>query len=360
MEKNISNRNYGVDLLRIFSMFLVLVLHILGQGGILSIAKGYNYYTSWFMEILAYPAVNCYGLISGYVGYSDEKTEYNYYKYIPIWIQGVSYSFGITLIAFILKPELIGKRTLLYSLFPITTNHYWYLSSYTALFFAIPWINKLIKNCDKKELKNLILIIFLLFSIFGTVSNYFSDTFKLNNGYSFLWLMCLYIIGAYLKKFEILKNIKISLSILIIILSSIITWINAVFIPKEYIGVSLISYISPTIILLAISYLNLFSKLQIDKKFFKIIKFVTPTVFAVYLIHVQGIIWEYIIKNKFIFIAKYSPLILILKVIFFSFLIFLICLIIEIIRKYIFDRLKIEKICKNLIKFIVEKVANFL
>ena len=30
------NRNLGIDLLRIVSMFMIVLLHVLGQGGILS------------------------------------------------------------------------------------------------------------------------------------------------------------------------------------------------------------------------------------------------------------------------------------------------------------------------------------
>ena len=63
-------RNYGIDLFRIVSMFMVVVLHVLGQGGILdgTIGVAGNYETAWFLETAAYGAVNCYALISGYVG----------------------------------------------------------------------------------------------------------------------------------------------------------------------------------------------------------------------------------------------------------------------------------------------------
>ena len=70
MEK-IIKRNYGIDALRLISMFMVVVLHVLGQGGVLKAAKNGQYIISWLLEIIAYCAVNCYAIISGYVGYSD-------------------------------------------------------------------------------------------------------------------------------------------------------------------------------------------------------------------------------------------------------------------------------------------------
>ena len=68
------SRNYGIDLLRIISMLGVVFLHVLGHGGILSLdLSPVKFSMVWFIEILAYPAVNCFVLISGYIGYKEEK-----------------------------------------------------------------------------------------------------------------------------------------------------------------------------------------------------------------------------------------------------------------------------------------------
>ena len=63
-----TERNYGIDLFRIVSMIMVLVLHVLGQGhAIYAEVFSANFYTGWFLETAAYGAVNCFGLISGYL-----------------------------------------------------------------------------------------------------------------------------------------------------------------------------------------------------------------------------------------------------------------------------------------------------
>ena len=63
-------RNYGIDLLRVLATYMVLVLHVMGQGGIVWTIDGSsnNYIVAWLLELLAFCAVNCYALISGYVG----------------------------------------------------------------------------------------------------------------------------------------------------------------------------------------------------------------------------------------------------------------------------------------------------
>ena len=148
-------RNYGIDSLRLIAMFMVVLLHVLGQGGILSATKGFKNAEVWFWEISAYCAVDCYAIISGFVGYSEIEKKYPYEKFLKFWLQVFTYSFGITLIMFLIKPELVGIKELFLSIFPIASKQYWYASSYAALFFLIPWINKLVRSCSKKEISSI-------------------------------------------------------------------------------------------------------------------------------------------------------------------------------------------------------------
>lgn len=204
-------RNYGIDFLKIVSMFLIIVLHILGQGGILNHSEGLNHYVSMFIQVIALPSVNCYALITGYLWYSDSDRPFNFEKYILMWVQVFTYTFMLTFLVYLLYPNIIGIRLLLYSLFPVFTKNYWYFSAYTVLFLFIPYINKIIRNLNEKESQKIIIAIFFIFSFYGTFSAKF-DPFTLNRGYSFLWLLFLYIIGALFKKYSILEKIKISLS----------------------------------------------------------------------------------------------------------------------------------------------------
>ena len=85
---NKEKRNYGIDFLRIYSMFLVVLLHSLGQGGLLqnlSITdKQYSFV--WLLEIFAYCAVNIFGLISGYVSYRDKETKIKFSNYLELFL----------------------------------------------------------------------------------------------------------------------------------------------------------------------------------------------------------------------------------------------------------------------------------
>ena len=77
--KKRSKRNYGIDLLRMVAMYMVIILHVMYQGGILGNLSGNTEYAvSWFIETVAYCAVDCYAIVSGYVGYREEEKPYNY------------------------------------------------------------------------------------------------------------------------------------------------------------------------------------------------------------------------------------------------------------------------------------------
>jgi len=60
-------RNYGIDLLRLVLMYMVCMLHTLGQGGILGVCQAgtVEYKAFWFLEILSYCAVDGFAIIRG-------------------------------------------------------------------------------------------------------------------------------------------------------------------------------------------------------------------------------------------------------------------------------------------------------
>ena len=65
-------RNYGIDLLRMVAMVFVVVLHIVGIGGIITGSEllSPQFLTAQLLRIAMLCAVNCYALISGFVGWN--------------------------------------------------------------------------------------------------------------------------------------------------------------------------------------------------------------------------------------------------------------------------------------------------
>lgn len=360
MNKLVNKRNYGIDLLRIISMLYVVILHTLGQGGILASAqpKSMQFYTSWFFEIWAMCAVNIFAIISGYVGYRDKEKKHNYTTYIITWLQVVFYGVIVLLVYKLIMPDVIGLNDLKDMFFPVSKNLYWYFTAYTALFFVMPLLNAGIRASSDKVLKQLFLSIIVLFSIFDNIFNVFGTS----AGYSFIWILLLYYIGAIIKKCNISERLNKRICILGIILLSLISWAWAMFgidiNAKAFIIAknNIYAYTSPTIVCIAILYVIAFSKIKFSTYLEKIIAFFAPGAFAVYILNNHRCIWNYLMAGRFAYLGNQSTIKMLGVTLIFSFVFVIMSLLIDRVRILIFKLLHI----KEIIEFIIKKLSCFL
>ena len=357
-----SGRNYGIDLLRLVSMCMIIILHILGQGGVIQGCKKYSfsYYIAWLMETFAYCSVNVFAQISGYV---MVKSKIAQSKIIILWLNVFYYSTIITLlykyIPFLSKLKPISRYDMVLAiLLPISSRRYWYFSSYFGMYFFIPFMNKLIHSLEQKEMKNLCLTIIILFTIVNILAPKYCDPFRLNFGYSSIWLISLYFIGAYLKLYPIKLSNKMLL--LFYLLSIIIPWVFKLkfiseFLPKFYYDDSLfIQFNSPFILINSIIIVIFFSNLKIKNKIFKkFIEITSPLSFSVYLIHTNLLVFQSYSKY-FQFLTEKNTFLMILMVLAYSLGILFSCLIIDLIRFHLFQLFNIHEIPNKVKKLIIK------
>lgn len=342
-------RHIGIDLLRILSMFLVLVLHIIGQGGILAglDVSSLRFKAVWFLEIAAYCSVNCYALVTGYVSV-DAKFKYS--RIIALWFQVFFYTMLITLVFKIFMPGALWEGLLTAALLPVTKVQYWYFTAYFGMFFFIPYFNKLIYAIDKAQFKILITSFVILFSVLPTLFQ--ADLFSISSGYSMLWLVLLYFIGAYFKLYGTNGRGRRYFAAFAFFVA--LTWFTKFFpFALPYNRNMFISYTSPLIVGSAVS-LFLFC-LQI-KKAGKIaafiIKILNPASFGVYLIHTHPLVWMLILRGAFSRFTSFNTLELALLVLFSSAAIYLACSLVDIIRVQIFKLIRITAFSEMLERLI--------
>ena len=135
-----NEKNYGIDALRILSMFMVTILHVLTQGGILNASGRFTsqYEVVWLLQTMAFCAVNVYALISGYVWV---YAKYRYRNLMELWLQVFFYTVSITILFRLLCSSSVSALDWIKAIFPVMFNQYWYFSSYVALFIFIPLLN---------------------------------------------------------------------------------------------------------------------------------------------------------------------------------------------------------------------------
>ena len=340
-------RNYGIDLLRMVAMFMVGILHTLGQGGV--IARAYagtaQYTIAWFLELAAFGAVNLYALISGYVGINSKFRASNL---AVLWLQVFLYSFGIAVLTAIVKPEICSGADLIEYAFPVITKKYWYFSAYVCLFLFMPLLNAGVNALEKKPLRRVVIAMFLVFSIVASIGREATyDTFILVAGYSGLWLMILYVIGGYIRKYGMWEKVPQPALLAIYLGCTVLSYLFKRYLPGTKFPAS---YISPLVLLGSIALLLFFSRLRCGNIAKKIIALFAPAAFGVYIIHVHPLIWEHIMKDRFAFVAKMHPLVMWLVVLLCAFAIYLVCSLIDLLRHLIFKLLRIKQGCQALEK----------
>ncbi len=345
-----NDRNYGIDLLRILSMMGIIILHVLGHGGILDNLDflSVKYAILWFVEISVFCAVNCYCLISGYVGYGKK---FNGGNLLYLCIQACFYTVVITLLFLFWGDcnDNIGFSMIVEAAFPFAFNVYWYFSAYFSMFFFVPFLNYLLENLEVVQCKKLIYTILIVYSIIPTIFN--NDMGNIDDGYSALWLAFMYLIGGYIKKCNIAG--KKSQYVWGYIMCVIITWLGkfSIEIISNYIwgephgGALLISNTSPTIIFAAIFLLLIFSRLHIKKSMIKVIRFFAPLTFGIYLIHEEPLIRTRFIENAFIDYVKCNVIQCVVGVFFTSICIFIFCSLIDKLRLLFFEKVGIKEKC---------------
>lgn len=341
--ENCNGRNIGIDMLRLVCMFFVVVLHVLGHGGVLESAEAGVKALCWFIEIGVFCAVNCFLMITGFVSYSETEKGYNYERILSTWTQVVFYSLSITLISYLLNYYPLRPSGIVQAMIPIATNRYWFFNVYFGVVILGPWLNRLIHRLSEREATELIVVAFVVFSCYSTISRQFSDAFNLQNGYSFVWGIFMYTIGSWMKKCAIPEKIGRKLLIVIAGLCLIVTWITAMLVPKEFGGMLLASYISPTIVLTAFAYLAVFSKIKVGKAMETIIRHFSSATFGVYLIHDHPFVRDCLLHDSFAWIASIDIWLIPLAVFGVSLLLYCACLLVEKTRSQLFDVLRINR-----------------
>lgn len=258
------SRHHGIDLVRIVANILIINHHIIYHGGPLfkspKNSKELKFFV--FLNIICCSGVDIYGMISGFVGFHIHKYSNLFY----ILITTCFYSYGI---AYFLKNYYLKLRVvnLNHYLYPVFVTDYWYVTAYFCMYFFLPILNKGIQSIEKKDMKYFIIVLFLMFSCLREIKNYTQkfnfDMYKLSEGFTYTWLIILYLYGGYFGKFKtfIVKN-KVFFylkNVLIIILFAYIRTKIILYKFKKINKLTMtVDYVAPASVMVAIGFINIF------------------------------------------------------------------------------------------------------
>ena len=303
-------RNVGVELLRVVSMMMVVMIHILGHGGVYVNAEalGVNYQIAWYLEVCGYCAVDCYALISGF---ANIKSNFKWRRLLMLWLEVVTLNAFFTVLAALIPAyaanaaHAINTDNWLRVFFPLAKKEYWYFNAYVLMFPFLPILNQGILSLGKKRHLAVMLSLLALATGFRLVTG--TDQFALGGGYSCLWLMILYVVGAYFRLYGAPKWAKPFVTLPAFFLSAFVAWEwklraerqfatgllekDSVFYEnREY----LISYLSPCMVVMAIALLLFFMQIRVERKGARtVITALGKASFGVFVLHVGSAFWDF-------------------------------------------------------------------
>lgn len=334
-------RSYGLDLLRIAATVMVITLHLLGAGGVLTTLTpgGVRYVSAWGLEVAASCAVNCYGLLSGYVGYGKSHGRK---KLAILWLQvfltSVTLSWGV---GFFFQGSLTWKE-LLYPAMPVLTVQYWYFTAYFALYLLMPYLDRMLAGLDGRQTRDLAVLLALLFSALPLLSP--DDLFATHAGYSFLWLAVLYLLGASVRRYEPKERpiwqyalgygVCMALALAGKLGGDVL---SSRYFPNHALGDKAMSYTSSAILLGSLLLLLLFRQVRAQgRRTRALITFFAPLSFGVYIIHTSPKVWQYLLMNRMAWAAQLPAPLLLLAVAGVALAVFLVCALLDFLRLSLF------------------------
>ncbi len=212
----------------------------------------------------------------------------------------------------------------------------WFVVIYCILYLLIPYINKLINALTKKQFEILLLINIIFFYVFST----FSTVTIQDGGYGIINFVNLYMIGSYIKIYKDGKVHK-CLSIIVYLVCTLITTICSLYITRCWLYNTIINLIS------SIALFELFKSINLKNN--KLINKLSTYTFSIYIIHENAFLVPILYRKIFSSDQYWNSNYMILNLIVCTVGIYVICILIEFIRRLLFKKIIDDKI--NNIKY---------
>ncbi len=344
------NRQAGLDRLRILSAWFVVCIHLFALLGDLAGSTGISLFVNAFVYALVFCAVNCFGLLSGWLGYREEGNSLRLKPLVLLWLQFVFYR-----VFFLLLPSLLGiaEVSLADVFLPVTRRVNWYMTAYFEMMLLAPGLNLIVRHVSR-GVNAVICLALLALTVISTALRAVMDCdpFLLCEGYNWMWLAALYFWGASLRKHGWFSGISAGRLRLVLFASLLLTaawrWgMRSFFSPAGFPGNTekiFYSYTSPTIALAAICLLLLHARLTGPGSRF--MEKASSAALGVFLLHTT--VWNWLIVPCAGLLSPLPQSFAWLNVLGSALVITLLCIPVDLLRGRLFTLLRIPALAEKL------------
>lgn len=335
------------ELLRVLCMFGIVVNHFFTYGldiyGLRADAfsipiDGFASATLWgileAIKLISLVSVNCFVLISGYFMMGTDS--FRFKGMYRVWFQTLFYGVAVYLFMLVAGTDTFSWQQMLKLFFPVSTNRYWFITSYIALMAVAPFLSRMVSSLDRCNYGILLLLGFVLcFQYpFGQM---FVDPQQL------VLFAYLFLVGGYIRRFGTFPYLTdfrcVVLSLFVFCAMMAVTLVKNLTDAHEPFLIYAMGYNSLVLPFSVIVFI-LVVKSGCPAFLRRMLPSVSPYVLAVYLIHshpvFQDWMWQGIGKSVMSFPLSFMPLLCLG----WSLLIFVACIIVERIRHFLFSLIR--------------------
>lgn len=276
-------RQTNLELLRLVSMFLVLVIHTntvydpwpIDRTAVLN-NPGHCAFR-FLIESLSCVCVNAFILLSGWFG-----IKFSVKKLLSFIFTVLFFSLVLALL-----PSARGQGVhLLIDIF--TLNQYWFVKAYIILFILSPALNLFAEQSSK----SLFQIVLIAFFIMQTVFSYISNSSWFEDGFSPIPFIGLYLLSRYIRIHQpAFSSFKKTIDLSIYIGSSFIITVLSIYLFKWLgTGGRLFNYTNPLVIVSSVFFFLFFTKIPIKNN--AAVNWVAASSLGAYLLHLNPLVFD--------------------------------------------------------------------
>lgn len=330
-------RKSNIELFRILAMWGILILHCMGQGRILGavVSGTVSYYLFWTLEAFCYASVNIFALISGYFLVSGS---FKPRKVFALWAQIFFWSILVFLVALVIGSCLLSGSSLVKAVFPVIMRPWWYASCYLGLYLLSPFLRKGLLSLSQRQHAALVLVGLVMFCL-----PY--DTFNVANGYSLIWLVYLFCLAGYVRRFGLFDKVSTRALLFLWLVASLsiagFKFLSEFFVPDMAYSKLLYGYNSLPCLVASVCLFLIMLRLTLPTS--KTINTVAGSTFGVFLIHshfaIRDTLWVFLGSERALLL---SPPLALLLIALLTLSVFVVCAGLEILRQKMFSMMGVS------------------
>lgn len=332
-------RNSSVELLRIISIFAIVLCHFATHGGFAFPLESITVPRLWWNLIRfgGNLGVDVFVFISGYFLIANNDVKFNTKKTLTLWGQVFFYSlllFALSLVA----GDGFSLKSFMIACFPITSSTWWFASTYFVLFLLHPYLNRALHSLDKKQYQKLLLLLTVCWCLIPTFTG---EAFGSNQLLEFVYL---YSIAGYIKLYGLCDKLRSRHWFSLFGLIALLTYLSCIVFlvlgtKTPFFSHYSLHFYGRTKLPTLLSAICLFAGFVQMKPFYsKWVNLIASATFGVYLLHdspiLRKIFWLDLFQNSSFqnsnWIIPYSIVVCIV--------VYLLCTAVDLVRQHLVER----------------------